>query len=255
MDKKAGLRMILLRLATDFETGKREWATFRGESPEENIWVSRTLAGLRAEGSVEEIEAGAGGFKFTRAGYQRYLPQITAWRAEKESPVPEKGTEHVGSSGNLSLGLLFKIMKRMGELRADRSPFLESDRLFDLVEDSNNWDFPDLAIYVDDHLEFLQGRSYLELGRPTLSVQVRSVKLTTKGVMFVQPELADFGERSVLPEVAKSLEKQIDVLTYPPGEKEGLLFNLREAFVKNAPDLIVKALVEIGVRMAQRGGA
>ena len=210
MDKKAGLRMILLRLATDFETGKREWATFRGESPEENIWVSRTLAGLRAEGSVEEIEAGAGGFKFTRAGYQRYLPQITAWRA---------------------------------------------DRLFDLVEDSNNWDFPDLAIYVDDHLEFLQGRSYLELGRPTLSVQVRSVKLTTKGVMFVQPELADFGERSVLPEVAKSLEKQIDVLTYPPGEKEGLLFNLREAFVKNAPDLIVKALVEIGVRMAQRGGA
>jgi len=46
MDKKAGLRMILLRLATDFETGKREWATFRGESPEENIWVSRTLAAV-----------------------------------------------------------------------------------------------------------------------------------------------------------------------------------------------------------------
>jgi len=249
MDETSALRMILMELATSLEEGKTNWVTFQSKSEDQRVWLSRMIAVLKTEGSVTEVEGG-GGFKLTNAGYQKYLPQITAWRREKLSP-PERKANAIGANGDLDLGLLFKIMTRLGELRADRAPFTTSDRLFDLADRADRTD-SDQALYVDAHLEFLEGRGYVELGAPLIAIQVRTVKLTTNGVMFVQPELADFGQRSIFPEVAKSLERE--VLTYP-GENEGLLFKLHEAFAKNAPDVIAKILVEVGARIARGGTA
>jgi len=206
---------------------------------------------LRIQRSIVEVQGG-GGFKFTDAGYMKYLPQINAWRLEAAgSPERTKGN---APDGKIDLGLLFKIMRRLGELRSERLGFTTSDRLFELTDRGDRTE-SEIASYIDAHLEFLRGRGYVELGDPTMFIRVRTVTLTTEGVIFVQPELADFGQRSVLPDVAKSLEKQIEILTYPSGESEGLLFNLRDAIARNAPDLIAKILVEIGGRIARGGGA
>jgi hypothetical protein len=67
--------------------------------------------------------------------------------------------------------------------------------------------------------------------------------------MFVQPELAEFGQAPLLPRVVKSLEDQIQILTYPQGEKDGMLFKVREAVAKQAPDLIAKVIVEVGAKI------
>ena len=72
-----------------------------------------------------------------------------------------------------------------------------------------------------------------------------------KGQKFVQPELAEFGQKAMLPQVLESIEKSVQVLTYPEEEKSGMLFRLREAVAKQAPDLIAKALAEIGYKLVK----
>lgn len=65
--------------------------------------------------------------------------------------------------------------------------------------------------------------------------------------MFVQPELAEFGREPMLPQVMKSLEHNIQVLTYPKAEKESMFYRLREAMASQAPDVIAKVIAEVGV--------
>lgn len=77
------------------------------------------------------------------------------------------------------------------------------------------------------------------------------MKLTAKGEAYLQPELAEFGEIAILPAVVKGLERKIAVLTYPEPEKEGMLHRLRDALAENAPDLLVKVLVEVGAKIAE----
>jgi len=67
--------------------------------------------------------------------------------------------------------------------------------------------------------------------------------------------LADFGQEPLLPEVIKSIEGQIHSLTRPQEEKATLLFRLREAVSKNAPDLVVKFLVELSSKMLKLDGS
>jgi hypothetical protein len=70
----------------------------------------------------------------------------------------------------------------------------------------------------------------------------------------VQPELAEFGRQPMLPQVVKSLEDQIQVLTYPQEQKDGMLYALREAIAKQAPDGIAKAIAEVGAKILTGGG-
>jgi hypothetical protein len=65
----------------------------------------------------------------------------------------------------------------------------------------------------------------------------------------VQPELADVGREPLLPQVVHSLEQSIDVLTYPEEEKRGMLFRLRDAISKQAPDVIAKVIAEVGFKI------
>lgn len=104
-------------------------------------------------------------------------------------------------------------------------------------------------LYIDRHLVFLEGCGFLSLGSSTLDGR-RGVRLTHVGNMFLQPELSDFGNESLLPDVIKELERQIQTLTYPEEDKNGLLYKLRDAFAKQSGDLIVKAIVEIGSKLA-----
>ena len=79
----------------------------------------------------------------------------------------------------------------------------------------------------------------------------RVLQLTAKGQTYLQPELAEFGERPILPAVVKGLEDKIAVLTYPEPEKEGMLHRLRDALAEKTPDLLVKVLVEAGAKIAE----
>jgi hypothetical protein len=72
--------------------------------------------------------------------------------------------------------------------------------------------------------------------------------------MFLQPELAEFGNESLLPDIIKAVEERIQTLTYPQEEKEGLLYRLREAAAKQGGDALVKIIVEIATRYAQAHG-
>lgn len=94
--------------------------------------------------------------------------------------------------------------------------------------------------HLDRHVNFLEEERHL---KTEPSGVWRSVRLTSKGQKFVQPELAEFGQQPMLPDVVKSLEKQI--LTYPEEDNAGMLYRLREAVAKNAPDLFAKVIVEI----------
>jgi hypothetical protein len=250
MDETLEFQKIILELAADLEGSKTSIPNFSSDDPEEAQWLARTMTFLRTEGSITQPYNPVTAFRFTSAGYQKYLPQINAWRAGDSRSKPKVISR---TKGNLDLGFLYQIMTRLSELRADNPAFVMSDRLFNLVATETADADADIANYVDAHLEFLQGRGYVDLGQPAMLIRVRTVKLTTDGLMFVQPELAEFGRPSMLPEVVKSLEDQIQVLTYPPGEKEGLLYSLRDAIQRNAPELVAKILVELGAK-AMRGG-
>jgi hypothetical protein len=73
--------------------------------------------------------------------------------------------------------------------------------------------------------------------------------------MFLQPELAEFVNASLLPDIIKAIEERIQTLTYPEEEKTGLLYRVREAIAKQSGDLIVKILVEIAFRYSQIPGS
>ena len=71
--------------------------------------------------------------------------------------------------------------------------------------------------------------------------------------MFLQPELAEFGQRPMLPQVVESIERRIAVLTYPEEEKNGMLYRLREAIAKGAPELIAEVIVEVSSKILTSG--
>jgi hypothetical protein len=50
----------------------------------------------------------------------------------------------------------------------------------------------------------------------------------------------------MLPQVVKSLEDKIQVLSYPEAEKNGMLYRLRDVLAGEVPDIIAKVIVEVG---------
>jgi hypothetical protein len=57
----------------------------------------------------------------------------------------------------------------------------------------------------------------------------------------------------MFPEVVKSIEEKIQILTYPQEEKDGMVYSLREAVAKQAPGFIADVLVKIMAKMSVPG--
>jgi len=152
----------------------------------------------------------------------------------------------------LDKSFLYKIMRRSGEIEDDGRVFAETTDFIELA--SKPLDPAKGGLwYIDKHLVFLQECGFVSLGSPTQQGK-RSVRLTALGQTFVQPELADFMSRSLLPEIIGSLEEHIKTLTYPEEEKNGLLYRLREAVAKHTPDMIVKIFIEVATLYAKGHG-
>jgi hypothetical protein len=148
---------------------------------------------------------------------------------------------------SLSPQLLHRIMLRMGEIQ-DRAPLQISTRNFlDLAPECATE--AERAIYVNLHLKFLQGRGFLTVRREITRQLFAIVELTGHGHEYLQPELAEFGRAPMLPQVVESIESQLQVLSYPQEEKDGLLFRLRESVAKQAPEMFVKIIAEIAVKL------
>jgi hypothetical protein len=148
--------------------------------------------------------------------------------------------------GDLDFGLLLKVMKAVAESQDGGNPMfpITTSELMDLLPLAT-FESGDAALnYLDRHIEFLVEDKYLKTGPSGI---FRSLRLTNKGQKFVQPELAEFGHQPMLPQVVKSLERQI--LTYPEEDKAGMLYRLREAVAANAPELFAKVIVEIGSKL------
>ena len=153
----------------------------------------------------------------------------------------------------LQLSLLYKIMGRSGELREESFDFLRNSDLYNLVSDYVQQNGEQKAQQLlNRHLVHLSDRGYVRLGPPT-SEGFRAIWLTADGEMFLQPELAEFGQRPMLPQVVESIERRIAVLTYPEDEKNGMLYRLREAIAKRAPELIAKVIVEVSSKILTSG--
>jgi hypothetical protein len=154
--------------------------------------------------------------------------------------------------GDVDVGLLLKMLDLIGSFRARYPALLQTQDLLDLVPEVVERNGRQKAIfYLDRHLAFLQGEGYLHSAPNHPGSGVMVLRLTTKGEKFLQPELAEFGRHPMLPQVVKSLESQIQVLTYPQEEKDGLLYNLREAVAKQSPDVIAKVIAEVGIAIVK----
>lgn len=149
--------------------------------------------------------------------------------------------------------LLLKIMTRLGELRKDYTKNHNSFELVDLLPEQVRGNQQNAFAYLKPYFKFLEECGYIKIGGSLAHFGICTLELTAKGQMFVQPELAEFGKEPLLPQVVESIEKSVQVLTYPEEEKSGMLFRLREAVAKQAPDLIAKALAEIGYKLLKGG--
>lgn len=156
------------------------------------------------------------------------------------------------AQGDLDIGLLWKIMTRLGQFRGQGNPLFlpHTGEFMDLVisEERNGL----VALnHLNRHVDFLKEEGLLTTSPAGI---YQALRLTVKGQKFVQPELAAFGSQPMLPQVVKSMEDRIEVLTYPQEEKDGMLYRLREAVSKQAPEVIAKVMVEIGAKIFTGAG-
>jgi hypothetical protein len=243
MDETSALREILLRLADDYDNGRRASAYFNGINDEETSWLHQTFAAWSSEGSIT-VSLG-GGIRLTADGYQRYLPQIRVLRAREKQQESE-----TSSASNLNVSLLYRIMNELGRLRGSTGSVVSTGSFKALLgnpgetrRDENG------RKQINRHLAFLEESGFVRIDAKLGEEDFAGISLTLRGQTFVQPELAEFGKEPSLPAVVKSLEEQIEILTYPRDEKDGLLYRMREAIAKQAPDVIAKVIAEIGFKI------
>jgi hypothetical protein len=119
---------------------------------------------------------------------------------------------------SLDKSLLYKIMHKVGEIEGGAPNFADTNDFLNLIgKQLDQAELEDMW-YIDRHLVFLKECGFISLGSSTYEGK-RGVKLTAQGNMFLQPELAEFGNQSLLPDVIKALEERIQALTYPEEEK------------------------------------
>jgi hypothetical protein len=154
------------------------------------------------------------------------------------------------TQSDLDSSLLLKIMTLLGEFRGKRPGYpLETGEMMDLVPAEVGGGVAALS-HLDRHVDFLRDIRLLSTGQ---AGTYRTLQLTAKGQMFVQPELASFGNQELWPEVLKALEKNVQILTYPQETKDGMLYRLREAVAKQAPDVIAKVIAEVSAKILTGG--
>lgn len=154
---------------------------------------------------------------------------------------------------NLDPNLLLKIMQYLGDHRDVYPNWVSTTDLLSLTSEMVKTEGGNCTLnYIDRHCVFLQSQGFLQAGTPTMSSH-RVLRLTAEGDMFVQPDLAEFGAAPLLPQVVESLERSMQVLSYPEEEKNRMLFRLREAIATQAPEVIAKVITEIGFRLLKGG--
>lgn len=149
---------------------------------------------------------------------------------------------------DLSVGLLYRIMGRLGELRDLPPSRVSPVELEGLVDDGIHFaDDIQRRLYIHRHLEFLRDRGYLHSYNTRMGEVAHGLRLTADGEVFVQPELAEFG-RPVLPAIVNYVEQKIEISAAPSEQKQTWKFKLREAVVDRAIDAIVDLAAEIITR-------
>lgn len=73
MDRNDTLALVLKNLAVRYVEGNKHRATFTPTTQEEGVILHEILAGLKAEGSMNEL---AGTYQFTHQGYEKYKAEI-----------------------------------------------------------------------------------------------------------------------------------------------------------------------------------
>lgn len=151
------------------------------------------------------------------------------------------------TQGDLDIGLLHRMMVRLGELRdhPPNFPATESD-IMPLVKSESLQGMAALN-YLQRHTTYLRDIDLLKIG-PSAGIY-RVLILTPKGQTYVQPGLSEFGSSPMLPAVVNSLETQIATSSVPESKKEGMIHDLRRAVADKAPELIAKVMVEIGTKI------
>jgi len=157
-------------------------------------------------------------------------------------------------TGDLDVSLLYAIMARAGEMRGRRAEYGSIDELLDLVLSCDTAeDKREARRDLDRHLMHLRAREFIYYHPTAPEFGASTFRIRIKGELFVQPELGEFGKEPLLPQVVKSLEKSIHVLTYPEEEKNGMLFRLRDAISKEAPEVIAKVITEVCFKIMSGG--
>jgi hypothetical protein len=145
--------------------------------------------------------------------------------------------------GDKDFRLLLSIMKRLGESREEYDWLHTRDLVSLIPVERQKPDPKEDTVMLDGYLRFLEQKGYVELGTPMIADLNRTVRLTAAGEIFVQPELAQIDNPSILPQLIEAIERQ--VLTYPEVERDGFLFKLKDAIARNSPDLMAKLIVEV----------
>jgi hypothetical protein len=92
------------------------------------------------------------------------------------------------SPGDLNSILLFKVMKRLGDLRSEYTKDHTTRALFDLVPEVISGKGQEHTIgYLYQHLLFLQGCGLVLLKGRFCRIGLCTIELTAQGNMFVQP--------------------------------------------------------------------
>jgi hypothetical protein len=151
--------------------------------------------------------------------------------------------------GDLDTSLLHQIMIALGEWRGRRPyrPMETHDLRRKGLAPHDDGGIDRLLV----HLDFLAKSGLIKV--TNCGPLHKNLELTAKGHIYVQPQLAEFGKPSMFPEVVKSIEGKIQILTYPQEEKDGMVYSLREAVAKQAPGFIADVLVKIMAKMSVPG--
>jgi DNA-binding MarR family transcriptional regulator len=160
----------------------------------------------------------------------------------------------VTESPDLDVGLLYRLVRKIAEFRAVPLAVtlaaIGSAQLEAVLDEYwSTKSFGERRRHLNRHLDFLELAGFISIKARLDDRERAGIALTLAGHKFVQPELAEFGQAPLLPEVVKSIEQELQALTRPIEEKETLLFKLHEAVSKHAPDLVVKFLVELSAKL------
>lgn len=149
--------------------------------------------------------------------------------------------------GDLDFGLLLEIMGKLGELRHVYPNLVTTSDLVPVISDESRSSNQRKNLhFLERHLIHLEQRGYVQLGRPTVDTGDRWIRLTAAGEIFVQPQLAEFGNQPATREVVNYILTKIEISAQAPEEKASWSYKIRSAAAEQVTDLLAKVIVEAG---------